>query len=215
MSAGASLRAAMGDLYRQSWRLVVVNSALGAGLVGAVYAALFLPVAGALVVVLVLGPLAAALAHCAVTVVRTEELRLADAVAGLRLHWRRGLVLAVAAVATVWLAFVAIRFYAGSPAWPLAFLAGYLAVAAGVVQLLLWPLAISRPQAPLRALAREALVRAVRRPAGTLGLAAVLVAVNVAGIAAAVLPFLTMTVAYSFVAAAHFTLEPAPEVPLG
>ena len=35
-----------------------------------------------------------------------------------------------------------------------------------------------------------------------------LLLVNLAGIAAAVMPFLTITVAYSFVAVAHFVLPP-------
>lgn len=206
MSVGASLRAALANGYQQSWRLATVNAALGAGLVGAAYAALFLPAAGALVLVL-LGPLAAALAHCAVTVAETEELRLADAREGVRLHWRRGLVLGASGVATLVLAVVAVRFYAGRGAWPLAALAAYLAAAAALVQLLLWPLAVARRERPLGRLAREALAHVLRRPLAALGLGAVLLLVNAAGVAAAVLPFLTLTLAYSFLAAAHFALD--------
>jgi len=206
MTVGAALRAALADGYRQSWRLAIVNAALGAGIVAAGYAALFLPAAGVALLVL-LGPVAAALAHCAVTVAETEELTLADARAGLRLHWRRGLVLGAAAVGTVVVAVVAVRFYAGRGLWPLAALAAYLAAAAALVQLLLWPLAIARRDRRLGALAREALARALRRPLATVGLGAVLVLVNAAGVAAAVLPFLTLTLAYSFLAAAHFALD--------
>jgi hypothetical protein len=36
----------------------------------------------------------------------------------------------------------------------------------------------------------------------------VLLLVNLAGIAAAVMPFLTITLAYSFVAVAHFVVSP-------
>src|SRR5205823_10065302 len=43
------------------------------------------------VVVLLAGPLLAALVHSAVTVTRTGNLAFADGVEGLRLHWRRGL----------------------------------------------------------------------------------------------------------------------------
>ena len=206
MTVGGALRAALADGYRQSWRLAIVNAALGAGIVAAVYAALFLPAAGVALLVL-LGPVAAALAHCAVTVAETEELTLGDARAGLRLHWRRGLVLGAVGVATGVLAVVAVGFYAGRGLWPVAALAAYLAAAAALVQLLLWPLAISRRDRPLRALAREALERALRRPLATLGLGAALLVVNAAGVAAAVLPFLTLTLAYSFLAAAHFVLE--------
>ena len=39
MSAGASLRLAFGDLYRNSWRLVPVNAALGVVLVFSAVAA--------------------------------------------------------------------------------------------------------------------------------------------------------------------------------
>ena len=50
----------------------------------------------ALVLVPLTGPLAAALVHCAVTLVRTGELRLGDAFAGLQANWRRGLALGAA-----------------------------------------------------------------------------------------------------------------------
>ena len=52
-----------------------------------------------LVLAVLAGPLAAALAHCSVTLVRTGNLVLADAWVGLRLHWRRGLGLGAAGVA--------------------------------------------------------------------------------------------------------------------
>jgi hypothetical protein len=42
------------------------------------------------------------------------------------------------------------------------------------------------------------------------GLALALLLVNLAGLAAAVLPFLTMTIAYSALAAARFALPPTP-----
>jgi hypothetical protein len=48
-----------------------------------------------------------------------------------------------------------------------------------------------------------------RRPGAALGLGLGLLLVNAAGLAAAVMPFLTLTLAYSFVAAAHFALPPS------
>ena len=51
----------------------------------------------ALVLLILAGPIAAALMHCAVTLAQTEDLRLGDAFIGLRLHWRRGLLLASSA----------------------------------------------------------------------------------------------------------------------
>jgi hypothetical protein len=53
-----------------------------------------------------------------------------------------------------------------------------------------------------------------RRPWGFAGLALALLLVNAIGVVAAILPFLTLTIAYSFLVAAHFALpkNPAREV---
>ena len=51
---------------------------------------------------------------------------------------------------------------------------------------------------------------AARRPGSAFRLGLALLLVNLAGIAAAVMPFLTITIAYSFVAVAHFALHPDP-----
>jgi hypothetical protein len=209
MRAGAALQLALRDCYQNSWRLVLVNGALGLVLATSIFAAvLWRP---AIVLVVLAGPLVAALVHCAVTLVRDGSLRYADALAGLRLHWRRGLQLAAAGLALVVLAVVALRFYSGSPLlWPLAFAVGYLVVLLGVFQVVLWTLAVAEPGRSLRASAREAAVLVARRPGSTLRLGLALLLLNLAGVAAAVMPFLTLTVAYSFVAAAHFAL-PIPE----
>ena len=99
MSARRALGLALADLYRNSWRLVPVNAALGAVLVFS--AVLAIAVHALLVLAVLAGPLAAALAHCSVTVVRTGNLVLADAWEGLCLHWRRGLALGAAGVRKV------------------------------------------------------------------------------------------------------------------
>ena len=103
-------------------------------------------------------------------------------------------------------------FYAeiGGWWWALALVALYVAGLFGVLQLLLWPLAIFELDRPLTEVARDALVGLLRRPARRCGLALVLLAINVVGLAAGLVPFLTLTVAYSFLAAAHFAL-PRPE----
>jgi hypothetical protein len=204
MSAAEALRLALRDLYANSWRLVAVNAALGAVLVLVAAAALAAP--GAAVLVVAAGPVAAALAHCAVTVVRTEDLALADALAGLRLHWRRGLGLAAAGAAVAALGGLAVHVYARAHLWPLAFATLYLLVLLGLYQLVLWTLAVAEPARPLRASARLAAELLLHRPRAALGLGLGLGLVNGAGIAAAVMPFLTLTLAYSFVAAAHFAL---------
>ncbi len=57
--------------------------------------------------------------------------------------------------------------------------------------------------------AAEAGLVLVRRPAAVVGLGLALLVVNVVGIVAAVLPFLTLTIAYSALAAARLALRPA------
>ncbi|HEX3056353.1 MAG TPA: hypothetical protein VHP82_09465 [Gaiellaceae bacterium] len=206
MSPRAALGAAGRDLFRNSWRLVPVNAALGVVLVAV--AVLTAAVHAALVLAVLAGPIAAALVHCSVKLVRTENVALADAREGLRLHWRRGLQLGAAGTALVVLAIVAVRFYARSPfGWPFAFLTVYLLVLLGVYAVVLATYAIAEPERPLRLVAREAAALGARRPGATLLLGLALLMVNLAGVAAAVMPFLTLTVAYSFVAVAHFALD--------
>jgi hypothetical protein len=207
VSVRGALRKALADFYEHSWRLVLMNSAFSAvALAAAVAFAYVVPLA--LVLVLLLGPLAAALMHCAVTVVETEDVRVADFVAGIRLHWGRGLGLGLIAGAFVLATVVAFSFYSasGALAWPLAILVLYLAGMFGIFQLALWPLAVFERGRPLRMVVRDAAAVAARRPGAIVGLAAALFVINLLGVVAAVLPFLTMTIAYSFLAAARFCL---------
>jgi hypothetical protein len=211
MSARRALGLALGDLYRNSWRLVPVNAALGLVLVFSAFAAI--AVHALLVLAVLAGPLVAALAHCSVTLVRTGNLVLADAWEGLRLHWRRGLALGTAAVALVVLAGLAVQFYTRSSAgWPLAFVTLYLAVLLGIYAAVLMTVSVAYPGLPLRRAARAAATLGAQRPGATVLLGLALLLVNIAGFAAAVMPFLTLTVAYSFVAVAHFVLPAEGEV---
>jgi hypothetical protein len=212
------LRTALGvaavDLYHQSWRLVVLNVLLGTVVILIVLASVASPLALALVVLV--GPAALTLMHCAVTLAQTEDLRLGDAVTGLRRHWRRGLALGLLVTVAAALGAFAVPFYASSGrwAWPFAALTLYVLLVFFVVQLALWPLAVFEAARPLRDVAREAALNVVRRPLGFAGLALALLIVNVAGVAAAILPFLSLTIAYSFLVAAHYALpkNPAREV---
>ena len=207
MSARRALGLALADLYRNSWRLVPVNAALGAVLVFS--AVLAIAVHALLVLAVLAGPLAAALAHCSVTLVRTGNLVLADAWEGLRLHWRRGLALGAAGVSLGVLAALAVHFYTRSSAgWPFAFLTLYLVVLLGIYAAVLTTVAVASPELPLRLAARAAATLGAQRPGATLLIGLALLLVNLAGIAAAVMPFLTITLAYSFVALAHFVLPP-------
>jgi len=206
MSSGAALRAAFGDFYGHSWRLFVLNAALSACVVPVVVAGLWMPVAWALL--LFAGPLVAALMHCAVVVTSTGELRLGEALVGLRLHWRRGLLLGALVAGAALLSANAISYYAGSHALFLAVLGVYLALFFGAFQVILWPIAIAERARPVRAVAEDAGRTLLRRPVQALVLWAALAIVNLVGLAAALLPFLTVTIAYSFLAAARFALPP-------
>lgn len=201
---------ALRDFYANSWRLLVVNAALGTALVASVLAALAFPLA--VVLVVAVGPIVAALVHCAVTLVRTGNLEAADAWEGLRLHWRRGLALASLGAALAALGLFGVRFYTATSLWPLAFLVLYVLVLLAIFQLVLWTVAIAAPERSFSAIARESAALALARPGRTLVLGVALLLVNIAGIAAAVMPFLTLTVAYTFLAVAHFVLPPpSPE----
>ena len=205
MSARRALGLAVADLYRNSWRLVPVNAAVGAVLVLAAVGAV--AVHALLVLAVLAGPLVAALAHSSVTLVRTGNLKLADAWEGLQLHWRRGLALGAAGVALGVVAVLAVHFYTrSSVGWPFAFLTLYLIVLLGVYAAVLTTVAVAEPALSLSLAARRAAVFGAQRPGATVVLGLALLLVNLAGIAAAVMPFLTLTLAYSFVAVAHFVL---------
>jgi hypothetical protein len=215
LTAGRALGAAAVDFYHQSWRLAALNTALSAVVLVIVYLIVWvLPLLGLLLVLV--GPLAASLMHCAVKLAQEDELHFADAVAGLRLHWRRGLVLAAADLAAGVVAVVALRFY-GSERWLLTILVVDVLVVFALVQLVLWPRVVWDRERPLGQLVGDALADFLGRPLATIGFALALLVVNVLGVVAGVLPFLTLTIAYSFLATAHFALprselrEPLPE----
>jgi hypothetical protein len=207
-TVGGALRAAAVDFYHQSWRLAPLNAVLSIVLAIVLLLAVFVnPVL--IVLLVLLGPLAASLMHCAVWLAQNDELRFADALAGLRLHWWRGLLLGMALLGVLWLGFVAMQFY-GTERWLFAvFVADVLALFV-VLQLLLWPRAVHERDRPLRRVAGDALADFLSRPVATLGFALAVLVVNVVGLAAGVMPFLPLTVAYSFLAAAHFALPRSP-----
>lgn len=203
-----ALSTAARDFWDQSWRLALLNTVLSLSIVLVAVAIAHSLLALALVPLL--GVPVAALAHCTVRLAREGDLRLADAAEGVRRHWRRGVVLGLIVTVVVTAGAFAIADYGSRPAaaWPLAFVAGYLLAAFVLLQLHLWPLAAASPDDGLGALFTRAGTALIRRPGATLRLGLVLVLVNLLGIAAAVMPFLTLTIAYSFLAAAHFAVAP-------
>lgn len=208
MGVGGALRAAAVDFYHQSWRLAVFNTVLSAIALGTLYLTLFVHAAFLPLVVLV-GPVAASLMHCAVLLAQNDELRFRDALTGLRLHWHRGAVLATVLLLVVWLGVIAFRFY-GREQWLFSVLVGDVLAVFAVVQLLAWPRAVHNRERPLHRVFGDALSDFLRRPIATFVFAFALVVVNALGLVAAIMPFLTLTIAYSFLAAAHFALPRSP-----
>ncbi len=201
---------AAGDLYHQAWRLMLLNVLLAAAVLVVVLSAI--AIRPAVLLAVLIGPLVAAVMHCAVTLAQTEDLRLTEAVTGLRRHWRRELVLGVAFAVVFGVGVVVVPFYAhaGTWAWPFAALSVYLLLLYGLFQLVLWPMAVFEVQQPMGAVVRDAGHAFLRRPFGFLGLGLALLVVNAVGVAAAIIPFLTLTIAYSFLVAAHFALPKNP-----
>jgi hypothetical protein len=205
MTTGEALRLAGRDLFFNSWRLVPVNAALGLVLAVGLAATIATPLAAP--ALLLAGPIAAALVHCAVLLARHENLAWRDAVEGLRLHWRRGVELAAVGMGAALVGALALRTYFDRPSLlPLGFLVLYLLGLGALFGLIVWTLAIAEPERTVRAAARRAAELAARRPGGTLALGLSLLVVNAVGLAAGAMPFLTVTIAYSFLAVAYFAL---------
>jgi hypothetical protein len=200
------LRAAVRDLYEESWRLMLLNGALGGYLVAVVAVAVYAPIA--LVLLVGAGPLLAGVVRAAVTIVEEGSINFVEVADGYRRTWRRGLILAALGVVVVAVTIFAAAFYGGGGvlSWPLAVLVLYLAGIYALHQLLLWPITCRDPERPLRDTAREAGILLVRRPVAVVALGLALFVVNVLGLALGVLPFLTFTIAYSALAAARFAL---------
>jgi hypothetical protein len=206
MSVTAALRAAAVETYRCSWRLLVVNTAVTGLFVAVVIVISSIPLAS-LLAPLLAGPIVASLVHCTITLIREEEFSLGDALEGLRLYWRRGLVLGGLFGLGLFFGVLAVAFYGSAEhrVLPLAFVAVYALALFCLLMLVAWPLALADPEAPVSTVLRAALRLLVQRPRRFLTLGAVLLFVNMLG-AVTVLPLLTLTIAYSFLVAAHLVL---------
>jgi hypothetical protein len=211
MSVGDVLRRAVSDLYGSSWRLVLVNSAVSVVVVGVVLIVSAFPLS-LLVAPIVAGPVAAALVHCTVKLIRDGELVLADATEGVRLHWRRGLQFGALCGVALLLGALAVTFYGSERhrVVPLAVLAVYLVALFVLVLLLAAPVAIDDPDTSVAESIRDAFVLVLRAPLRFLTLGFALLVVNLVG-AVTVLPLLTLTLAYSFLVAGRVVLPRAVE----
>jgi hypothetical protein len=213
MTVRGALRSALVDTYQFSWRLLVLNTALSVVVFLVVILVSAFPLA-LFVAPLAAGPVAAALAHCVVTLIREQEFRLSDAVAGMRRFWKRGLILGGIFGLVLLLGTLAVVFYSSERhrVLPLAVLAVYVVALAALIVLVAWLFAIADPEHGVGDALRRALFLALRSPGRMLVFGTALLLVNLVG-AVTVLPLLTLTVAYSFLATARLVLPPPEEVP--
>jgi hypothetical protein len=212
MTVGAALRLAVVDMYHNSWRLLLLNSAVTAAISVVVLVVSAFPLV-LFVGPLVAGPVAAALAYCVVLLVRDESFELADALRGLRTFWKTGFLLGGLFGAGALLGALAFSYYAHRVV-ALAVLSLYVASIFALVVLVAWPFAVAEEGASVRDALWTAWLLTLRAPVRLFTLGAALLVVNALG-AATVLPFLTLTIAYSFLATARFVLpaQTLEEVP--
>jgi hypothetical protein len=208
MTVRAALRKALVDTYHSSLRLLVLNTALSLAVALIVLFVSAFPLV-LFVAPLVAGPIIGALVHCVVTLIREEEFRLTDAVDGVRRFWRRGVALGGLSGLVLLLGALAVTFYGSERhrVLPLAVLAVYVAALFLLVLLVAWLFAIAEPEESVADALRRASVLALRSPARLLLLGAALLLVNLLG-AVTVVPLLTLTIAYSFLATARLVLPP-------
>jgi hypothetical protein len=208
MTVRSALRTALVDTYQCSWRLFVLNTVLSGGIVLIVVLVSAFPLV-LFVAPLVTGPLAAALVYSVITLIREQELHLSDAVAGARRFWKRGLVLGGISGLVLLLGVLAVTFYGSERhrVLPLAVLSVYVVAIALLVLLVAWLFAIAEPEDSVADALRRATSLMLRSPARMLAFGAALLLVNLAG-AVTVVPILTLTIAYSFLATARLVLPP-------
>lgn len=208
MTVRGALRSALADTYNFSWRLLVVNASLSAAVVLIVLFVSAFPLV-LFVAPLLAGPIAAALVHCVVTLIREDEFHLSDAVVGLRRFWKEGFVFGGISGASLLAGALAVMFYGSERhrVLPLAVLAVYVVALIFLVLIVGWLFAIADPEVGVVDALRGAWLLAVRSPARLLVLGTALFLVNLVG-AVTVLPFLTLTIAYSFLATARLVLPP-------
>ncbi len=210
MTVGDALRPAAVDLYRSSWRLLVLTSVVSAVLAAALAAASFVPLHAVVLLVpvgAVVGPFVAALVDVTRESVETGGVTFRRWWAALKMLAGRGAALgAISAGALGVAGFVVWSYLSIGGVWAfLGLVALNLTLVLVLLLLLVWPLAVAMPGAPLRVPARRAAELMLRSPGTCLALGLALLVVNVVG-AALILPVLTITPAYTWLAVSHLVL---------
>lgn len=201
----ASLKGAAADLYRHSLRLAALNALVAGSILAILLAATYQRLS--LLALPLAGPLGLGLTDAALRATRGEAPTFRAFARAVRRDWRRGLALGAAVLGVAWAGVVAVRFYwgLGTGFLPLAAFAAYVLGSFLAWQLVAWPVVAAAPGSPLREALREAAARFFRRPGHTIALALALTLVNAIGLGL-ILPALTLTVSYSLLAAARFTV---------
>jgi hypothetical protein len=127
----------------------------------------------------------------------------------LRFFWKRGLILGGLSGAILLLGALAVTFYSSERHrfLPLAVLTVYVVAVLLLVLLVGWLFAIADPEEGVAVALRRALLLALHSPARMFVLGTALFLVNLIG-AVTVIPFVTLTIAYSFLATARLVLPP-------
>lgn len=208
--AGA-VRAAVGDFWAHSWRLVAPNTAWGAGLVLLLIATTITPVAWLLTPLLALP--AAGTFRVAALIVRDEPVAMADGFTAWGSFGARAVVVGVSLLASTLI--FTVNVVTGLEArgvlgWSLATLAGWGWAATAVLGAIVWPLLVDpqRSNAGLAATARLAALLALAHPF-RFGALALFLLILIALSTLAVVVVLTLSVGFGALVACHYVLPAA------
>lgn len=211
-SIGGALRAAFGDFYFNSWRLVPANLVWGVGLI-ALYAMLLTAPLLALLAAPLLALPTLGLYRLAALAVRGEPVALSDAFDAWRPFGLPALGLGIVAVLTftVFATNVVIGIASGTMlGWALATLAGWGLLVMGVVLMASWPLLVDpwRSDLSVRRRLRLAVLLALAHPV-RLGALAVVVAVLLVVSTVAFAAIVMVSVAYVALVTSRYLLPAA------
>jgi hypothetical protein len=211
-SLGGALRAAAGDFFFNSWRLVPANLLWALSLVVVALSWLLLPPLGLLVAVVTVLP-TAGMFRLAALIARGEPASFSDATDAIHDQPlpRLGIGLMVVIAALVLLTNLASGVLSGSPlGWALATLAAWGLLAGWCWLFAFWPILLDprRPSAGMSAAARLAALLLLAHPV-RLALLGLVLAVLLTISLAALVALLTVSFAFAALASAHYVLPAA------